>query len=144
MGLLQLSLKNIKNGSQVTIHTFKNYFITIFSVLVAINSIQTDPKTSVWFLSCSNGPKLGLYFLLCFLRLHFQIDLLWQILRNIVFLFEFFYFLEYLHCSMSFLLGLGVLRAMYLVFEKIEEKKVMPRFKECIGFVKMLFFCFCN
>ena len=45
---------------------------------------------------------------------------------------------------MSFLLGLGVLRAMYLVFEKIEEKKVMPRFKECIGFVKMLFFCFCN
>ena len=34
---------------------------------------------------------------------------------------------------MSFLRGFGVFTAMYLVFEKIEEKKVMPRFKECIG-----------
>ena len=35
----------IKNGSHGTIHTFKNYFATVFSVfsLSKINSIQTDP-----------------------------------------------------------------------------------------------------
>ena len=33
----------IKNWSHGTIHTFKNYFVTMFSVLVKINSIQTDP-----------------------------------------------------------------------------------------------------
>ena len=43
--------KNIKNGSHDTIHTFKNYFATVFlvfsfqfSVSVTISSIQTDPK----------------------------------------------------------------------------------------------------
>ena len=35
--------KYIKNGSHSTIHTFKNYFATVFSVLVKINCIQMDP-----------------------------------------------------------------------------------------------------
>ena len=36
----------IKNGSHGTIHTFKNYFTTVFSVFSfnKISSIQTDPK----------------------------------------------------------------------------------------------------
>ena len=33
----------IKNGSHDTIHTFKNYFVTVFSVFSKISSIQTDP-----------------------------------------------------------------------------------------------------
>ena len=32
----------IKNGSHDIIHTFKNYFITVFSVSAKISSIQTD------------------------------------------------------------------------------------------------------
>ena len=35
--------KNIKNGSHDTIHTFKNYFATVFSVFSKINCIQIDP-----------------------------------------------------------------------------------------------------
>ena len=34
----------IKNGSHSTIYTFKNYFATVFSVLVKISSIQTYPS----------------------------------------------------------------------------------------------------
>ena len=34
----------IKNWSHNTIHTFKNYFSTVFSVLAKISSIQIDPK----------------------------------------------------------------------------------------------------
>ena len=42
------SKNNFKFGSHDTIHTFKNYFVTVFSVfnfqfLAIINSIQTDP-----------------------------------------------------------------------------------------------------
>ena len=37
----------IKNGSHDTIHIFKNYFATVFSVSVKINFIQTDPITTV-------------------------------------------------------------------------------------------------
>ena len=33
----------IKNGSHGTIHTFKNYFATMFSVSAKISSIQTNP-----------------------------------------------------------------------------------------------------
>ena len=33
----------IKNGSHDTIHTFKNYFITVFSVLKIISLIQMNP-----------------------------------------------------------------------------------------------------
>ena len=33
----------IKNGSHSTIHTFKNYFATVFSVFSKISGIQTDP-----------------------------------------------------------------------------------------------------
>ena len=33
----------IKNGSHGIIHTFKNYFVTVFSISVKINPIQTDP-----------------------------------------------------------------------------------------------------
>ena len=35
----------IKNRSYSTIHTFKNYFTTVFLFLAKISSIQTDPKT---------------------------------------------------------------------------------------------------
>ena len=34
--------KNIKNRSHGTIHVFKNYFVTVFSVFSKINCIQTD------------------------------------------------------------------------------------------------------
>ena len=39
----------IKNGPHDTIHTFKNYFATVFSVFSfsKISSIQTDPK-NIW------------------------------------------------------------------------------------------------
>ena len=40
------SEKNIKNGSHDTIHTFKNYFVIVFSVFSKISGIQTDPKSS--------------------------------------------------------------------------------------------------
>ena len=41
----------IKNGSHSTIHTFKNYFVTVFSVFSfsKINSIQTNPKFNTIF-----------------------------------------------------------------------------------------------
>ena len=38
--------KNIKNGSHGTIHTFKNYFATVFSIFNKISCIQTD-STSI-------------------------------------------------------------------------------------------------
>ena len=44
----QISLFNnffIKHWSYDTIHTFKNYFTTVFSVFNKINGIQTHPKT---------------------------------------------------------------------------------------------------
>ena len=46
----------IKNGSYGTIHTFKNYFATVFSVFSfsKISSIQTDPKCK-WILSLTNN-----------------------------------------------------------------------------------------
>ena len=34
----------IKNGFYSTIHILKNYFVTIFSILTKISSIQTDPN----------------------------------------------------------------------------------------------------
>ena len=34
----------IKNESHGTIHTFKKYFITVFSISAKISSIQTDPE----------------------------------------------------------------------------------------------------
>ena len=46
--------KNIKNGFHDTIHIFKNYFVTVFSVfnfqfsvLTTITSIQTYPRYSI-------------------------------------------------------------------------------------------------
>ena len=33
----------IKNGSHSNIHTFENYFTTVFSVFSKISGIQTDP-----------------------------------------------------------------------------------------------------
>ena len=39
--------KNFKIGSHNTIHTFKNYFVTIFSIFSKINSIQTDLSTTL-------------------------------------------------------------------------------------------------
>ena len=37
------SEKNIKNRSYGTIHIFKNYFTTVFSIFSNISGIQTDP-----------------------------------------------------------------------------------------------------
>ena len=37
----------IKNGSHDTIHTFKNYFVTVFSVFSKISSIQTHSKYDI-------------------------------------------------------------------------------------------------
>ena len=34
----------IKNGSYGTIHIFKNYFVTVFSIFSKISGIQTHPK----------------------------------------------------------------------------------------------------
>ena len=42
--LLYSEKKNIKNRSHDTIHTFKNYFITVFSVFSKISCIQSNPK----------------------------------------------------------------------------------------------------
>ena len=36
--------KKIKNGSHGIIHTFKNYFATMFSIFSKISDIQMDPK----------------------------------------------------------------------------------------------------
>ena len=36
--------KNIKNRFHDTIHTFKNYFTTVFSIFSKISCIQIDPK----------------------------------------------------------------------------------------------------
>ena len=38
--------KNIKNGSHSTIHTFKNYFATVFLVSAKISCIKTNPYCS--------------------------------------------------------------------------------------------------
>ena len=38
----------IKNGSHYTIHTFKSYFATVFSIFSKINSIQTHPYFQTW------------------------------------------------------------------------------------------------
>jgi len=35
---------NFKIGSHSTIHTFKNYFVTVFSIFNNKRYIQTDPK----------------------------------------------------------------------------------------------------
>ena len=41
--------KNFKNEFHDTIHTFKNYFITVFSVFNKISCIQTDSKFDFWY-----------------------------------------------------------------------------------------------
>ena len=45
---LQISFFNktfIKNGSHDTIHIFKKYFVTLFSIFSKISSIQMDPQS---------------------------------------------------------------------------------------------------
>ena len=58
--------KNIKNGSYGTIHTFKNYFATVFSIFSKISCIQMNPKLfkhfEHWFVQ---GAFLGLCARLC-------------------------------------------------------------------------------
>ena len=44
-----------KIGSHSSIHTFKNYFATVFSVSTKINSIQTDPKLEFLITICSSS-----------------------------------------------------------------------------------------
>ena len=53
--------KNIKNESHGTIHTFKNYFVTVFSIFSfnKISNIQMDPK-------CAFGYKLKSQLILLF------------------------------------------------------------------------------
>ena len=41
--------KNFETRSYSTIHTFKNYFVTIFSVISKINDIQIDFKKNINF-----------------------------------------------------------------------------------------------
>ena len=41
--------KKIKNGSYGTIHTFKNYFATVFLVFSKISCIQMDPEFAFAF-----------------------------------------------------------------------------------------------
>ena len=64
---------NFKIGSHCTIHTFKNYFVTVFSVIsfqfLAINDIQTHPlwKFLTWKVQKINHwnrimKKIGLFF----------------------------------------------------------------------------------
>ena len=62
------ALKNIKNGSHDTIHTFKNYFATVlsvfsfqFSVSVTLSSIQTAP---IWMVG--SPPLLTIINCICF------------------------------------------------------------------------------
>ena len=45
MGPITTLFRKNKNKNEFygTIHTFKNYFATVFSVLVTISSIQMDP-----------------------------------------------------------------------------------------------------
>ena len=40
--------KNFKTGFHNTIHTFKIYFVTMFSVFCKINDIQTNPKQDMY------------------------------------------------------------------------------------------------
>ena len=50
MGLTStlLKKKNFKNGSHSIIHTFKNYFTTVFSIFSELNGIQID-HTHWWY-----------------------------------------------------------------------------------------------
>ena len=61
--------KNFKTGSHDTIHTFKNYFVTVFSVFSKISGIQTHPKE--YFLSLKFFPynlnTLAIYVLFIYL-----------------------------------------------------------------------------
>ena len=60
--------KNIKNGTHNTIHTFKNYFITIFLVFSKINCVQMDSKCNIFVplnlhesIKCNSNPFLIFY-----------------------------------------------------------------------------------
>ena len=48
----------IKNWSHDTIHTFKNYFTTIFLVFIKISVIQTDSKNDFVVVEEGSGPKI--------------------------------------------------------------------------------------
>ena len=52
----------IKNGSHGTIHIFKNYFTTMFSVFSfsKINSIQMDPKKDDWNIKVTKSYRMFL------------------------------------------------------------------------------------
>ena len=56
------SEKNIKNGSYSTIHTFKNYFATMFSVFSKISCIQMDSKCLKDSLRIGNSSSLSFFF----------------------------------------------------------------------------------
>ena len=47
--------KKIKNESHGTIHTFKNYFVTVFSIFSKISGIQTHPNSHFHSNSIANS-----------------------------------------------------------------------------------------
>ena len=59
----------IKNGSQNTIHTFKNYFAMMFSVFSKISGIQTHPKCAFGYQLKNQLILLFSLFLLLFICL---------------------------------------------------------------------------
>ena len=54
--------KNIKNGSHGTIHTFKNYFATVFLVFSKISCIQMDPEFAFAFKYKITRPQSNIQF----------------------------------------------------------------------------------
>ena len=54
--------KNIKNWSHDTIHTFKNYFATVFLVFSKISCIQMDPEFAFAFKYKITRPQSNIQF----------------------------------------------------------------------------------
>ena len=79
----------IKNGFHDIIHTFKNYFVTVFLVFSKIICIQTDPL-SLYFPPSSCFLFLLLFFFFFFFSFSFlHLHLLLLILIHLIFLFLF-------------------------------------------------------
>ena len=56
-GLTITIFRGKKNGSHRTIHTFKNYFATVFLVFSKISCIQTDSKWIFFFFHVNNAKQ---------------------------------------------------------------------------------------
>ena len=54
--------KKIKNGSHITIHTFKNYFVTVFSVFSFLqNMLHLNGPYMFW----KSNHRLHVFYILC-------------------------------------------------------------------------------